>query len=1079
MFDSLRSASEKLRARAEEAAAARARVEVLLAGEDKGRAAANGPLAVFVLDKTGRIDGAAGAALMRLGMDPQQLTGRSIFDVCADQPAFANAIGNALAGNESAIRLDMADRVLETRTGPVRDRDGKPGGALSVWVDVTERERAAAQLQQVEDELRAALEEQARARVTAPATTPVDPSALSDDAIAAAAEERVRVWREVFEAELQAMAERVREAQAAADASKSATEEIERREEQLRAAVERESALAGQISSLKQQIEDLKGESAALAANRERTETEGRSLQELMRTAAAELAAVRAQAAAATRQADEARTRAQIATSEAASARIEVIQAGARMRAAVDDAAMVRGDMGRLQDAAAGAKAEAEAVHHAADAAASELEGARASIARMEEQVATLAADLASARDEAARAHETAGDLQRQLAEALEATAVARAEAETAASAEIAARRAADGSAAELEGVRQERDRLETDLRAVTQRLNVAVDEAARARTRAQDSEEHFQSATHDASAARAQVASMSREVDETRTLAEGARTEIVTARAERDAALTRLTVANEQLASDRSELVSIRIRAEEAEARIRAIETDAADARSGTGALSRQLEQAMAAIEAATAEATAARARAAEAERRVEVMASARATLAPASAPGSAPATAGRYDPVTELPDRAVLLARLSDAIGKTREVRAPLSVLIVDIDNFKDINDTFGLPTGDAILKETADRIRGCAREGDLVARLGGDEFAVILPATATDEAVGLARRILEVIDRPFRGGDQEFDIQASVGVAQYPEEGTTNDELIRRADMAMSVAKRSRGGYVVYSADDDERSPERLLLLGELRRAIARDELTLFWQPQVRFATGQIIGMEALVRWEHPRRGLLPPGSFIPLAERTGVIKPLHEWVLRAALRQCKSWSANWEKPIVAVNTSMPNVLDPRYIDLLQRMLREADVAAGSLRVEVTESVIMGDPELAKRVVSDLRTLGVQVSIDDFGTGYSSLGYLQQLAVNEIKIDKTFVIGVADDRSRAAIVRTTIDLGHHFGLEVVAEGVEDQRSWDILYTTACDSAQGYHISPPLPPSELMRSLTDRGWIRPGSDRGFRLTS
>jgi diguanylate cyclase (GGDEF)-like protein len=740
---------------------------------------------------------------------------------------------------------------------------------------------------------------------------------------------------------------------------------------------------------------------------------------------------------------------------------------------------MVRGDVGRLQDAATAAKAEADAARASTEAATRDLDASRASIARMEEQVATLTADLASARDEAARAHETAIDLQRQLADALQAVAAARAEAEAAASAEIAARRAADGSAADLETIRQERDRLETDLRAVTQRLNVAVDEAARARTRAQDSEEHFQSATHDASAARAQVTSMSREVDEARKLAEGARTDIATARAERDVALTRLAEANEQLASARSELVSIRALVEGSEARIRAAEADATDARSGTEALSRQLEQAMAAIEAATAEATAARARAAEAERRVEVMASTRATIGPASAPGSAPSTAGRYDPVTELPDRAVLLARLADAIRKTREARAPLTLLIVDIDNFKDINDTFGLPTGDAILKETADRIRSCAREGDLVARLGGDEFAMILPATATDEAVGLARRILEVIDRPFRGGDQEFDIQASLGIAQHPDESTTNDELIRRANMAMSIAKRSRGGYVVYSAEDDERSPERLLLLGELRRAIVRDELTLFWQPQVRFATGQIVGMEALVRWEHPRRGLLPPGSFIPLAERTGVIKPLHEWVLRSALRQCKEWSASWEKPSVAVNTSMPNVLDPRYVDTIQRHLREADVPAEALRVEVTESVIMGDPERAKRVVADLRALGVQVSIDDFGTGYSSLGYLQQLAVNEIKIDKTFVIGVADDRSRAAIVRTTIDLGHHFGLEVVAEGVEDQRSWDILYTTACDSAQGYHISPPLPPAELMRSLTDRGWIRHGSDRGFRLTT
>jgi diguanylate cyclase (GGDEF)-like protein/PAS domain S-box-containing protein len=980
IFESLRTAAEQLRARSEEAAAARARVDLLLAGEDKARAAATGPLAVFVIDRSGRIERTAGATLIRLGMAPDDLTGRSIFDAFSDRPEFSGSVRRALEGQENAVRVVIGEHILEARTAPVRDRDGRAGGALSVWVDVTERERAALRLHEAEQQMREALE----------ARGPVSTGeAVTDAAIEVAAQARVRATREVFDGQLRALAERLRAMEAEAQTARAAAADLAQRDELLRAATERERVQAAEISRLLGEIEAARGEAAAMRMQRERVEAERAAAAERARAAADEAAAARAEAEAAAHQVDTARTLAQVATREAASARLEAVEAENRMRGAADEVASARGEIARFKE-------EAEA-----------------------------------ARQQAVLAVERAAVAQRDLEE---------------------------GAVRERAAEREERERLESELRSLTERLNVALDEAASANLRAQDLQAQAETAARDTDAASTLVQSATREANEMRKRSSDMSAELAATRSDREAAETQLVAARRQV----DEL---------------------------SAALRKQVDEAAAAIEAATTDAAAARAQAAEAERRLEALTAARLTFVgdghgevALSAPAAPPAgetvasEPSGYDALTALPDRRTLVKRLGEEIQRARGGGRPLALLLLDLDDFKDINDTFGHPVGDTIIRQAADRIRSTVRESDIVARLGGDEFAVVLVGMTTDDAIDAARQLLQLIDRPFSGPERDFDLQASLGIAPLPDEEIGADELLRRADVAMYGAKRTHGGFVVYSSDSDDRSPERLLLLGDLRRAIARDELRLFWQPQVRFTTGQIVGMEALVRWEHPRRGLLNPDVFVPLAERTGVIKPLHEWVLREALQQCKAWSAIWDAPVVAVNTSMPNVLDPRYIDTVRRLLHDADVAPQSLTVEVTESVIMGDPEHARSVVSDLRTMGVRVSIDDFGTGYSSLGYLQQLDVNEIKVDKSFVIGVAEDRAQAAIVRTSIDLGHHFGLEVVAEGVEDQRSWDVLFTTGCDTAQGFHISPPLPPAEVVRSLTDRGWIRHDSDRGFR---
>ena len=323
-----------------------------------------------------------------------------------------------------------------------------------------------------------------------------------------------------------------------------------------------------------------------------------------------------------------------------------------------------------------------------------------------------------------------------------------------------------------------------------------------------------------------------------------------------------------------------------------------------------------------------------------------------------------------------------------------------------------------------------------------------------------------------RMFSLGGLSLEIDASIGIALSPDHGHDADTLLRRADVAMYVAKRGNAGYAVYTADQDQHSPMRLAMVSELRRAIDQNELSLYFQPKVSLAAGSVTCAEALVRWQHPRHGLLGPDLFVPIAEQTGLIRPLTRWVLDAALRQCSRWRHQGLDLAVAVNMSMRNLHDPEVVDTIRHLLTRWGIPPARLVVEITESSLMADADRAMDVLGRMRGMGVGISIDDFGTGYSSLAYLKRLPVDELKIDKSFVAHIASDNSDAAIVRSTIGLAHDLGLAVVAEGIEDEATLDYLTGLGCDVAQGYFISRPLPVSAFSDWLATTPW-RPRNER------
>jgi EAL domain-containing protein (putative c-di-GMP-specific phosphodiesterase class I) len=315
--------------------------------------------------------------------------------------------------------------------------------------------------------------------------------------------------------------------------------------------------------------------------------------------------------------------------------------------------------------------------------------------------------------------------------------------------------------------------------------------------------------------------------------------------------------------------------------------------------------------------------------------------------------------------------------------------------------------------------------------------------------------------------------LNVGASIGIALCPEHGEDADTLLRRADIAMYTAKRAHEGFAFYQPEQDDHTPDRLLLAGELRHAIENDQLVLHYQPKASFATGCVSHVEALVRWNHPQRGLVPPDQFIPLAEQTGLIRPLFLWVLNDALHQCSLWQQEGIGLHVAVNLSMRNLQDPRLPDTLVNLLSRWNLEPTWVELEITESALAADPERAMRILTRFSAMGMRITIDDFGTGYSSLAYLKRLPVDEIKIDKSFVLGMVNDENDATIVRSTIDLGHNLGLKVVAEGVEDQATWDLLTAWGCDLAQGYFLSHPLPAPDLVAWLRACGRGEMGQER------
>jgi len=420
-------------------------------------------------------------------------------------------------------------------------------------------------------------------------------------------------------------------------------------------------------------------------------------------------------------------------------------------------------------------------------------------------------------------------------------------------------------------------------------------------------------------------------------------------------------------------------------------------------------------------------------------------------------------HDALTGLPNRVQLADRLGHALESARSAHEQVAVLILDLDHFKEVNETFGHQAGDRLLEQVGPRLRSEIRPEDIVARLGGDEFAVLLAKTGATAATLTAARLLEVLERPFEVEGQHLDVAVSIGLAMSPDDGDDPDTLLRRADIALFVAKQPRGSFVRYAPEHERQGASRLALMAELREALQHDnELFLQFQPLVRLRDRSLAGVEALVRWRHPQRGLVPPMEFVPFAEKTRLIKPLTRWVLVSALQQSVAWQRAGHRIPVSVNISMRDLADAEFPETIATLVRAAQAPPSLLVLEITESLIMTEPERAIKTLSQLRELGVRLAVDDFGTGYSSLAYLHRLPINEIKIDKSFVAAMNGEASRSNIVRASVELGHSLQLESVAEGVEDARTWELLGALGCDLAQGYFISRPMIADQVLPWLS-----------------
>ncbi|WP_170304182.1 putative bifunctional diguanylate cyclase/phosphodiesterase [Duganella radicis] len=419
-------------------------------------------------------------------------------------------------------------------------------------------------------------------------------------------------------------------------------------------------------------------------------------------------------------------------------------------------------------------------------------------------------------------------------------------------------------------------------------------------------------------------------------------------------------------------------------------------------------------------------------------------------------------WDTLTNLPNRAQFVLLLNDALLDARRREEALFVLMMDLDRFKHVNDVMGHSFGDALLRQVAGRLQlllaNRRQSSAQVARLGGDEFAVLLPATDIDAAQLMAAEILQALETPLSLEDQTVDIGAGLGIAGYPEHADDGETLLSMAEVAMYTAKQRNDGAVVYDAAMDKGSAKSLSLLTELRGAIERNEFRLHVQPKISLQTGRVVGMESLVRWVHPERGNVFPDEFIPFAEQTGFIRVLTRWVMEKSAELCRELAGKGHHLKVSVNLSTRDLLDQdlpaKFADLLARH----KLTPGSFCLEITESAIMDDPVRAQNTLERLSAMGLDLSIDDFGTGYSSLAYLKRLPVNELKIDKSFVLNMEKDEGDTKIVRSTIDLGHNMGLRVVAEGIESEAVWRLLAELGCDQGQGYFMSRPIPGDQLI---------------------
>ncbi|MCO5991983.1 putative bifunctional diguanylate cyclase/phosphodiesterase [Actinoallomurus rhizosphaericola] len=434
-------------------------------------------------------------------------------------------------------------------------------------------------------------------------------------------------------------------------------------------------------------------------------------------------------------------------------------------------------------------------------------------------------------------------------------------------------------------------------------------------------------------------------------------------------------------------------------------------------------------------------------------------------------------HDALTGLPNRKLLIVRTEEALaqarhqaeravaarGRDHEPPRRVGLFLLDLDRFKEVNDTLGHPTGDRLLQLVAHRLTHSVRPGDLVARLGGDEFAVLLPTVRDARgAREVAARLRAALNEPVRLDGMSFDLEASVGIALHPDHAPDFELLMQRADVAMYVAKENRTGVEIYSPDRDRNSPERLGRQGQLRRAIDRRELELFFQPKLFLGNGRPVGMEALLRWRHPQKGLLTPEQFLPIAEQTYLMRGITDFVVDAALTQVARWWKAGLRVQVAINASGRDLLDSALTEMIASGLLRHEVPPQALQLEITERILMNEPAYAADTVEALAALGIPLSLDDFGTGYSSLVRLKSLPVEEIKIDSSFVSRLREAGDDAIIVRSIIDLARTLGLRSVAEGVENAETEDLLRNLGCDAGQGYHFQPPMTAAEA----TD--WLR-----------
>jgi diguanylate cyclase (GGDEF)-like protein len=431
--------------------------------------------------------------------------------------------------------------------------------------------------------------------------------------------------------------------------------------------------------------------------------------------------------------------------------------------------------------------------------------------------------------------------------------------------------------------------------------------------------------------------------------------------------------------------------------------------------------------------------------------------------------------DSLTELPNRVLFQDRTEQIVSASQREHCHFALMIMDLDRFKEVNDALGHEYGDKLLQVVGERLHSCIRgsdkitrfSGDTVARLGGDEFAMVLPTIQTPEgAARVAQRISDEISRPIQVGQHTFHIGISIGVALYPQDGEGPAALIRNADLAMYQAKKSQRQYAFYDKCQDEDSLQKLMLGSELRQAIHDEKLQLYYQPKIDLASGRVCGVEVLTRWIDPKLGFIPPDTFIELAERIGMIQPLTLWVLRTALEQCARWHQQQIELEVAVNLSVLSLQDVALPDQVRAAVLEAGLQPRYLSLEITEGAMMSDPEHALQILEQLDAMGVHLSVDDFGTGYSSLGYLKRLPVDEIKIDRSFVMEMQRDSQDLAIVRSTIELSHNMGMKVIAEGVEDQATYERLIELGCDLAQGYYMGKPMSAQDFERWLRESEW-------------